>query len=59
MSSIRLKSLGGFIKKEKEQKIDKTKFDKLSSALKQNLKRRKMSNKVEEQVLDEVKGENS
>lgn len=48
-----------FMKEEKQQKIDKKKFDKLSSALKQNLKRRKMSNQSEKKVLNEGKNENN
>ena len=40
------------IKKDNQQKIDKKKFDKLSSALKQNLKRRKMPNQIEKKVIN-------
>lgn len=45
------------IKKDNQQKIDKRKFDKLSSALKQNLRRRKMSSQLENKVTKEGKGE--
>ena len=54
-----IQELRGFIKEGKQQKIDKKKFDKLSSALKQNLKRRKMSNQVEKKMLNGDKGENN